>query len=217
MKKLITLALAALAVVSGASAQTITSYDVHHYSQQIPTGWISNYTGVVTFQGDGFLYLDGGRGTLNDGWIPDNTRGNMLFLDPALIILHLDKPTTLSELNIWGGNFSYNGIPGAISAANIYFGGRSVTMSSTGFGAACQIGPCNDRFSFAGTELEGLTGDLLMIQTVVTDYPHGYAFNIAEITVSSGVAAVPEPQVYAMLFAGLGLIGYQARRNKAQA
>lgn len=30
------------------------------------------------------------------------------------------------------------------------------------------------------------------------------------------VAAVPEPESYAMLFAGLGLIGYMARRRKAQ-
>jgi hypothetical protein len=34
---------------------------------------------------------------------------------------------------------------------------------------------------------------------------------------SSQVAAVPEPETYAMMLAGLGLIGFAARRRKQQA
>ena len=33
----------------------------------------------------------------------------------------------------------------------------------------------------------------------------------------AAVAAVPEPETYAMMLAGLGLLGYMARRRKQQA
>jgi len=33
---------------------------------------------------------------------------------------------------------------------------------------------------------------------------------------SSSVTAVPEPETYAMLLAGLGLVGFMARRRKAK-
>ncbi|MEG1324253.1 MAG: FxDxF family PEP-CTERM protein, partial [Janthinobacterium sp.] len=34
-------------------------------------------------------------------------------------------------------------------------------------------------------------------------------------TFASPVAAVPEPETYAMMLAGLGLVGFMARRRKA--
>lgn len=66
--------------------------------------------------------------------------------------------------------------------------------------------------TFTGMEYNGvlqLSGSYtaLTITTATDEYWHG--FNV-------GVAAVPEPETYAMLLAGLGVLGAIGRRRKAQ-
>lgn len=212
MKKIIgSLALAAFVAAMDASAQSIGSYDVLGYQPPVGSGWSSTYSGTTTVNADGTFDLTGGSGTLNDGLIPANSSNNMLFLQAGVVIvLHLDQSTALSEIDLFGGMIPFNGIPGAIASATISFGGTSVALSSAGWGPACQSGPCNDRFSLAGTALQGISTDTITISNI-QNASHGDLYNIAEISVAAGsglpVSAVPEPGSVVMLLGGLGLIG----------
>ncbi len=223
-----------------ASAQTIVGYDVLNYSQNQLTGWTSSYTGKTTFPGNGLINLTGGSGTLNDGAISNNSFENMLFLSTgAVIVLRLDKAVALSGLDMFGGDYFSNGIPGMITGASFSFGGASVSMNSTGFGAMCPNGPCNDHFEFNGTALQGVLTNTITISDIRS---RTSGFNITEITVAAtatgpldpgtpgpidpgtpgpldpGTPAlpVPEPETYALMLAGVGLLGLMARRRRTR-
>ena len=51
----------------------------------------------------------------------------------------------------------------------------------------------------------------------------GYASNLActstgcDLDLTASTAAIPEPETYAMLLAGLGMLGFAARRRRRQA
>lgn len=65
------------------------------------------------------------------------------------------------------------------------------------------------------------TSKFFFLHTTATDYNHSAMFDVASqgyATTSQlfgAVTPVPEPETYAMLMAGLGLIGVMARRRKA--
>ncbi len=52
------------------------------------------------------------------------------------------------------------------------------------------------------------TGAATMITSLVFSSPNTNAFEIANVT------AVPEPETYALMLAGLGVLGFVARRRK---
>ncbi len=59
-----------------------------------------------------------------------------------------------------------------------------------------------------------------MIRTNARNFPPGNFVlldGIGDNAVGFGVSAVPEPETYAMLLAGLGLVGAIARRRKSKA
>ena len=64
------------------------------------------------------------------------------------------------------------------------------------------------------------TVDLAYSNGLYGNYEGGASFNFttsgAAVSLSQTVAAVPEPESYAMLLAGLGLMGAIAKRRKAK-
>lgn len=57
--------------------------------------------------------------------------------------------------------------------------------------------------------IPGYSGGSTMFQAGSGDLPYIAAFQI-----EGSLAAIPEPESYAMLLAGLGMLGYAARRRK---
>jgi len=219
-KSLIAAAVIAVSSISTAqAAQFVTGYDVSNARTSGYGGWTHTYSGAITSAGGGLFNYTGGNGTLNDGVISANNLSNQLFslADNSSITLHLNSPTFLSELNIFGATGSGNGIPGILTGATLSFGGLSQVFSSTPWGPTCTSGLCNDKFSFAGTSLASIATNVITLSNFqVAPGPWSTYFNASEISIS-GVAAVspvPEPETYAMLLAGLGLMGGMARRRK---
>lgn len=57
-------------------------------------------------------------------------------------------------------------------------------------------------------------GDVFGFRAFSTDATHGSAITTITNFYAPGTAPVPEPETYAMLLAGLGLLGFMARRRK---
>ncbi len=103
--------------------------------------------------------------------------------------------------------------------------GASVVKSGFGYAGAAfyqagRAGSTSGPFSFAALgSTMGLTQYVVGSSNFVNATSavfSGYTVNLANdgaFTIASTVAAVPEPETYAMLVAGLGLMGFSARRK----
>ena len=203
---------AALALVGGAQAVSISSYDVTGAQLSGFGFWSHTYSGSIV----GNTY-SGGSGTLNDGIIPTSEQNNQLFLmaDAPTITLHLNALTTLSSIEIFGGNVgSSNLVAGTLTGWSVTIGANTVALGSTDFGPSCFSGLCNDRVNLVGTGL-----DLLATNSVtLSGFTGGWfgSFNAGEITVDGAAAMpVPEPETFALMLAGLGVVATMARRRRS--
>lgn len=217
--KQLNLAVVMLAAVasSGLHAQSISSYDITNANLSGFGGWSHSFSGVVASIGGGLANYSNGSGTLNDGTVSASHVNNQLFAinSHASITLYLDGTYQVSGLALYGASNSGNFIPGTLTGATIGFGGQTVTLNSSAFGGNCASGLCSDVFSFSGTSLENVTGNIVTISNIQGGW-NGY-YNIAEITVSGvAVPAVPEPDALAFLLAGLAVVGMYGRKVRAR-
>lgn len=104
----------------------------------------------------------------------------------------------------WNGNTVDFGVPIVIDSFGPgYWGSGTPVLSSSGTGF------------FGSGEVHGvirLPGSFDSISfTHISEGWHGFTVGVA------GIAPVPEPETYAMLLAGLGLLGFAARRRQQAA
>ncbi len=196
-------------------AQSIIGYDALNVRASGYGNWDHVYTGNISDNGDDtFNYSDGG-GTLNDGYLPVDQHNNQLFSigDASVLTLHFSDQRYFSEIAILAGYPSGNSIPGTITGFTVTIGAVSVALQSTGSGPGCANLWCNGVL-LGGTALAGVATDTISL----SKFTGGYSdyFSAGEIT-AHGVpdmpAPVPEPESYAMLLTGLGLLGFMARRR----
>ena len=149
---------------------------------------------------------------MNDGFIPTSHIDNQLFSpgDNSTITLHLNTFSAIGTIKIFGGETLVNYIPGILTRATITIGGTSVAINSTPFGPTCASDLCNDNFSLAGTSLVGIATNTVSLSNFQGGRSQYY--NIGEIT----VAAVPEPEEWAMMLMGFGLVGWQVNRKQGK-
>jgi len=102
-----------------------------------------------------------------------------------------------------GGTFDFN---------SLYLKGwwnDPVDITITGLLGGTVIGSITQS---SGTTWTNFVGNFAGIDTLHITVPTGYLFLIDDIRVNE---PVPEPQTYVMLLAGLGLMGFTARRKKS--
>lgn len=211
-------------VSASAHAQTIDTYDIQNGR---PTGtgvdWLWNYSGTITpsASSPGLYDYTGGRGTLNDGIVPQQHENIQGFIpsDNTVLTLHLSGASVINEINFYS-MLGTNVLAGNLSGATISYGGVSVALQSSDWGGNCGYTLCNDRFSLANTALAGLSTDVITFSNFTSvSYPgYGGSFPVGEITLSgTTIPAVPEPANIGMLLVGLGLTGFMIRRRNRKA
>ncbi|WP_235922999.1 PEP-CTERM sorting domain-containing protein [Rugamonas aquatica] len=161
--------------------------DYNAYIYDVPSSFTS--AEVTNTPGtNGTILMSGGYATVNS--------------------FHFDKAVVNPYIELF--SVGQNGVP-----VTFAFQGGAITILSQGGGhwnggTLTQTGP----LTISGEEGNGLlkfTGTYTDITFVTPNYEYYYGATVG----AASIAAVPEPETYAMLLAGLGLVGAIARRRKA--
>ena len=222
--------LAALSITTLAIAvpATISTYDIEQTPPSGFGGWGHNYNGTISDTGDGnqiFNYT-GGTGSLNDGIISNIDSTHLFVMRNAddgqpiapTITLHLDGVYFISQIIVYGGNISFNVIPGALNGATVSLGGASESMLSMPSGEPNEIGiQTIDIFDLSASSLGEIPTNEIVLSNFTSQF-FGFPldqFSIAEIQVEGTpfLNAVPEPCSLALLLLGaIGLAGLRRWR-----
>jgi PEP-CTERM motif len=174
-----------------------------------------------------FSFLSGTTGIDITGWVTSAVYQNAQGL--VDIYYQVTNSTTILDPNLSISGLTGFNFGGSATSVGYYsdasvFGGlfASPTAGVTPQGAdrtadgndvTLWFGPPWDHKVFAG----GMNSSILQIATNATNWFQGFATvqNHSVGTVASfGVSPVPEPEIYAMIGIGLGLLGWVRRRKK---
>lgn len=212
MNKKILANITALVILSAASsvyaALTPDSYNMLNGNTGSYNYWDETYSGAGCVTCDNAA-LSGGRGDLTDGiiaadnwFVTEAPAGNGPYvgwtLDPT-ITFHWNAPVNVSSVTF---HFDDSNGSGGVSAP------ASVDVNGINFPISDPAGSAP--FAFVANGLSFTGNDL----SVTIHRSNAWVF-LSEVEFN--VTPVPEPETYAMLLAGLGLVGFAVRRRKATA
>jgi len=133
------------------------------------------------------------------------------FSDFVIGTIHIGSLSNLTGSLFAANAVTYTPFPGSSFAWTL----DSVRFSSASVGALLDLDPSAKNFSFknvaAGDYVVKATGSLVGDGQVHNVAFLGASYNVTRVL--GGVTPVPEPESYAMLLAGLGLMGAIARRR----
>ena len=210
---MVAVAVAAIAVAPTTFAATITG--LTNTGANLANGSVDqNYALTVT---SGNTTVLGGFGYASDSvnrawigsdalskWLTPSSNANASF-DPSSTGVY-DWQLSFDLTGFDATTASFSGKFAADNAATIWLNGVQLTAGSTGsFGSWS---------SFSASS--GFKSGINTLDFVVTNYAQnsGNPTGLRVEFGNSSVVAVPEPETYAMLLAGLGLMGTIARRRK---
>jgi hypothetical protein len=207
------LALAALLATAGVAQATIVVYTTQaSFNAATSAQGVDTFTGLsitgstpspITRTAGAYTYTGAvtttsffGAGTTANPWLSTNTATDTMTFN-----------TFLGGVQAVGGDFFGSDITGAFLAGDITITATdaSGTVTQTIVGATTT--------SFLGFVSNGAMSSL----TVTSVQPaSGFLWpTLDNLTLAKAVVAVPEPETYAMMLAGLGLVGFFARRRRA--
>ncbi|MDQ3185184.1 MAG: PEP-CTERM sorting domain-containing protein [Pseudomonadota bacterium] len=134
---------------------------------------------------------------------PDTTQ--YLTTGIGQITLQLDQPNQYFGL-LWGSVDDYNTLS--------FYNGTTLLFNFTGLDVD---GLANGNQGAAGTLYVNINSDTPFDRVVASSTGYGFEFDNVALAVnpanSIGVSPVPEPETYAMLLAGLAMVGAMVRRR----
>lgn len=197
--------IACLAYTGAGAALPPDSYSMPNGGTGSFNYWDESYDGIGCKTCD-FAPLTGGTGDLTDGviatqnWIVvEPPAGNGPYVGWSInptITFHWDEQVTLDAATFWFDDSNGNGSVRPPS---------SVVVNGSTFLVPDPAGSAPFAFTASGLSFTG--NDL-----VVTINRRDVWMFLSEVQFDA-VAAIPEPQTYALLLAGLGLLGFAARRR----
>ena len=139
----------------------------------------------------------------------------------AVLGLGVDSASLHLVRNLNPGNFG-DFLNGSVTGSPGSFLNKTLNSANAGL-VLSVIVPTNVAISFTallslqgqGAQFDTLSANFANTAQVALSLPVGYSFASASGHFLS--APVPEPETYAMILAGLGLLGFVARRRKQQA
>jgi len=139
------------------------------------------------------------------------TQGTTYYLHIAARDLYGSPSALLGSFNLSGSGFSFsNGTQSLVTNAADW------TVNTTGFGAAGTTP--YDGFGANGVGPWGTMGSIAPNARWIWSGPSGTVGQAYfSTTITAAAQAVPEPETYAMFLAGLGLMGFLARRKQQAA
>ncbi len=144
----------------------------------------------------------------------------------ASVNLLIGSFSALSALNDVVINFSLFTMPSyGFITGNVISPTLSISLSPSGAtqslgsgtpgGAYAMLGLINGSLTNFSASFSGVAGGTYAVRLLDSTNPTGNL--VAATNFSASVTAVPEPETYAMMLAGLGAIGFLSRRRKAGA
>ncbi|SFL97519.1 FxDxF family PEP-CTERM protein [Rugamonas rubra] len=168
-------------------------------------GWTSSAGGNSAFE----IQTDGAHGG-NGGFNSHAADGQQYLELNTDRLTSITQNVTTSGLATYTLSFAYAGRPdtanGATSSMNVYWGGQLLNASPL-------IGLVNNSwsvFTLSGLHAAGASTELKFESLGPLSSPT-YGSYLDNVSVT---AAVPEPETYAMMLLGMGIVGFIARRKK---
>lgn len=192
--KAVALTLAWLTLVAGANAQAATELVVNGDFESFDQGWTipEDYTALVGFSGPNFGFAHSG---LQDVQFVANGS----FATVSQLLATTNFATETYSLNFWLASDL-----GAPNAFQVRWGGSSVFAQANRSDT--------DWMQYTVSGLTASSASTALEFSGLANVTNG-ALYLDDVSVLASVAAVPEPTSYAMLLAGLGMLGVIARRR----
>lgn len=173
---------------TGSSAETITGWKVDDSSASFASALVLN--GITTINsGESVIFIESSTSA--------NTAFNSLWFGASL-------PAGL-QIGYYSGSGIGLGTGG--DAVNIY-NSAGVIQASVSFGASDAVSPYQTFDNAAGA-----TGAISLLSQIGVNGAFVAANSVTEIGSPGRIAAVPEPKTFALLVAGLGLVGFSSRKR----
>ncbi len=174
---------------TGAAAVTLTGWKIDDDSASFATGATLN--GVTSIAaGESVIFIEGGNSTINASFLST--------------WFGVNAPAGLQI-----GSYSGSGVGLSTGSDGVnIFNASGVLQASVSFGASDSVSPYQTFDNAAG-----LNGTIAQLSAVGVNGAFVAANDVNEIGSPGTIAAVPEADTYAMMLAGLGLIGAALRKR----
>ncbi len=168
---------------------------------------VTEVGGDVVFTTRGSLDLTGATFLSGIGYIDGFIPGGSNWYLASGAGGDVDNYAMTSFAGAFGSSGNFFSSPSSVSGDDFFIWGNGGNTEQIGVPVGYISGSAiSSGMVFADATIAGFT----MI-------PGTYIYNIPNDTITLNIAAVPEPETYAMLLAGLGLLGFMARRRNESA